>query len=84
MLSALTCGSTEAGRFRLSMFCWIAACVSLTLVPNENWATIRAMEFALVERSEASRGTLWIDCSIGLETCSLTSVAPAPGKERRR
>jgi hypothetical protein len=79
MLRALTVGVTDCGSPRLRTFCSIVACVSLTFVPNENWATMSATEFADVERSDARCATLCMDRSIGLATCSATSAAPAPG-----
>ena len=36
---------------------WIAAVVSLTFVPYENWATTSAIEFAEVDWTVSSRGT---------------------------
>ena len=79
MFSALTVGTTDCGRPRLRMFCSIAVCVAFTSVPKENWATTRATELADVERRDSRRGTPWMAVSMGLATCSATSVAPAPG-----
>ncbi len=79
MLSALTWGLTVLGRPASCRFCSIAARISFTSDPNENWATTRASELAEVDWSPSSRGTPEIARSIGLVTCSATSAAPAPG-----
>ena len=74
------CGSTFAGQAGLARCSpRSSALVSLTSVPNENWATTSAIEFAEVDWSVSSRGTPEMARSIGLATCSATSEAPAPG-----
>ena len=57
----------------------IAASASLTSVPNSNWATTSAIEFADVDWTVSSRGTPEMARSIGSATCSATSCDPAPG-----
>ena len=79
MLRAVTCGSTVCGRPAFWRFCSIVARVSLTSVPNANWATTRESELADVDWRLSRRGTPAIARSIGLVTCSATSAAPAPG-----
>ena len=49
MFRALTCGLTPCGRPTVARFCSIAARVSLTSVPYENWATTSEIELAEVD-----------------------------------
>ena len=79
MLRALTVGSTPCGRPSARMFSSIVARVSLTFVPNSNWATTSAIELADVDRSESRRAMPWMERSMGSATWAATSVAPAPG-----
>jgi hypothetical protein len=79
MSSELTCGVTFCGSFSAATFWAIAAFVSLTFVPYENWATTRAIELAEVDWTRSRRGIPEIARSIGLATWSATSEAPAPG-----
>ena len=79
MFSAWTVVSTEAGSPAVRRFASMAATVSLTSLPNSNWATTSATEFAEVDWIRSSRATPAIARSIGLATCSATSLVPAPG-----
>ena len=82
MLSAVTCGLTVAGSPAFWRFCSIAARISLTSEPNENWA--------IDERERVGgRGLEGLEAghardrrSIGFVTWSATSAAPAPGERR--
>ena len=57
MLRAWTVGVADGRQVRLGDGSWIAAVVSLTSVPNENWATTSEIEFDDVDCMTSSRGT---------------------------
>ena len=80
MFRADTSGSTLSGKPALAMLSSMAACVSFTSVPNENWATTSATEFAEVDCRFSSRGTPAMARSMGSATWLATSVAEAPGR----
>ena len=82
MLRAWTVGSALAGRFARAIASLIAAVVSFTFVPYENWLTTSEIELDDVDRSSSSRGTPLMAFSIGLVICSATSDDPAPGYGR--
>ncbi len=79
MLRASTCGWTVAGRRAAWTACSIWVRVSLTSVPNENWAMTSESEFAEVDWTVSSRGTPEIARSMGFVTWSATSAALEPG-----
>ena len=79
MSRELTFGVTFWGSASAATFWAIVAVVALTSVPYANWATTRASELAEVDWIVSRPGTPEIARSIGLETWSATSEAPAPG-----
>ncbi len=79
MFRAVTCGLTPWGSPTPARLLSIAARVSFTFVPNENWATTTAIELADVDCTLSRRATFEIARSIGFVTWSVTSAAPAPG-----
>ena len=78
-LRAETAGSTPSGSVSEAIASSIAAVASSTSVPYSNWAVMKPIELAEVDRTWSIPETDCTARSIGATTWSATSSAEAPG-----